>query len=160
MDFLAGNQTYHCTPWGNPTRNIFGWQRPCYLLSEGYVKTFRELMDGTEWDRYGTGNYEKCADCMVHCGYEPTAVNDTLRRPLRALRVALRGPRVDGPMADEIPLTGQRPAEYVFDDLVKTLKLEMEQRAAVDGEGPQPRKRRAAARKQGEHGRETAGVAE
>ena len=70
LDFLAGNQTYHCTPWGNPTRNIFGWQRPCYLLGEGYAKTFKELMEDTDWDAYGTGNYEKCADCMVHCGYE------------------------------------------------------------------------------------------
>ena len=66
LDFLAGNQTYHCTPWGNPTRTVFGWQRPCYLLGEGYAKTFKELMDETDWDSYGTGNYEKCADCMVH----------------------------------------------------------------------------------------------
>ena len=66
LDFLAGNQTYHCTPWGNPTRTYFGWQRPCYLLGEGYAKTFKELMEETDWDAYGTGNYEKCADCMVH----------------------------------------------------------------------------------------------
>ena len=70
LDFLAGNQEYHCTPWGNPTRNVFGWQRPCYLLGEGYVRSFKELMEETDWDSYGTGNYEKCADCMVHCGYE------------------------------------------------------------------------------------------
>jgi len=68
LDFLAGNQTFHCTPWGNPTRTYFGWQRPCYLLGEGYAKTFKELMETTDWDRYGTGNYEKCADCMVHSG--------------------------------------------------------------------------------------------
>ncbi|TMK05554.1 MAG: adenosyl-hopene transferase HpnH [Alphaproteobacteria bacterium] len=73
LDFLAGNQTYHCTPWGMPTRNIFGWQKPCYLLGEGYAKTFHELMDTTDWDSYGTGRYEKCANCMAHCGYEPTA---------------------------------------------------------------------------------------
>ena len=66
LDFLAGNQTYHCTPWGNPTRTVFGWQKPCYLLGEGYAKTFNELMETTDWDAYGTGNYEKCADCMVH----------------------------------------------------------------------------------------------
>jgi len=118
LDFLAGNQTYHCTPWGNPTRNIFGWQRPCYLLNEGYVASFAELMDETEWERYGTGNYEKCADCMVHCGYEATAVNDTLKRPLRALKVALRGVRTEGPMAPEVSLRDQRPADYVFEDLV------------------------------------------
>src|SRR4051812_29001629 len=56
LDFLAGNQTYHCTPWSNPTRNVFGWQRPCYLLGEGYAKTFKELMEDTQWDNYGTGN--------------------------------------------------------------------------------------------------------
>ena len=78
LDFLAGNQTYHCTPWGMPTRNIFGWQKPCYLLGEGYVKTFKELMETTDWDAYGTGNYEKCANCMAHCGYEPTAADATI----------------------------------------------------------------------------------
>jgi len=94
LDFLAGNQEYHCTPWGNPTRNVFGWQRPCYLLGEGYVPTFRELMEETDWDSYGTGNYEKCADCMAHCGYEATAVTDMVRRPWKGLALALRGIRV------------------------------------------------------------------
>ena len=55
LDFLAGNQTYHCTPWSNPTRNVFGWQKPCYLLGEGYVRSFKELMETTDWDSYGTG---------------------------------------------------------------------------------------------------------
>ncbi len=114
LDFLAGNQTYECTPWGNPTRNVFGWQRPCYLLAEGYASSFRELMETTEWETYGTRNYEKCADCMVHCGYEATAVRDTVAHPLKALRVALRGVRTEGEMAPEIPLEGQRPAEYIF----------------------------------------------
>ncbi len=114
LDFLAGNQSYVCTPWGKPTRNVFGWQRPCYLLGEGYTRTYRELMETTDWDRYGTGNYEKCADCMVHSGYEATAVIDAVSHPLKTLKVALRGPRTDGPMAPEIPLTNQRPAEYVF----------------------------------------------
>ena len=114
LDFLAGNQQYHCTPWGNPTRNVFGWQRPCYLLGEGYAKTFRELMDETKWDSYGTGNYEKCADCMVHCGYEATAVNDAVANPLKALAVALRGIRTEGAMAPEIALDRQRAAQYVF----------------------------------------------
>ena len=85
LNFLAGNETYECMPWGNPTRNIFGWQKPCYLLGEGYTETFQELMEDTEWDKYGTGKYEKCADCMVHCGYEATAVEDTLSNPLKAL---------------------------------------------------------------------------
>ncbi len=114
LDFLAGNRDYRCTPWGNPTRNVFGWQRPCYLLGEGYAASFRELMDETDWDAYGTGNYEKCADCMVHSGYEATAVQDAVRHPLRALAVSVRGVRTDGAMAPEIPLTGQRPAQYVF----------------------------------------------
>jgi hopanoid biosynthesis associated radical SAM protein HpnH len=114
LDFLAGNQEYHCTPWGNPTRTVFGWQRPCYLLGEGYTKTFKELMEGTDWDAYGTGNYEKCADCMVHSGYEATAVNDTFSNPLRALKVAMQGIKTEGDMAPEIRLDRQRPAEYVF----------------------------------------------
>ena len=114
LDFLAGNQTYHCTPWGNPARTVFGWQRPCYLLGEGYVSTFRELMEETDWDSYGTGNYEKCADCMVHSGYEATAVADTIAHPLKALGVSLRGVRTKGPMAPDIDLDKHRPAEYVF----------------------------------------------
>jgi hopanoid biosynthesis associated radical SAM protein HpnH len=128
MDFLAGNREYRCTPWGNPTRNVFGWQRPCYLLADGYAGSFAELMTETDWDRYGTGNYEKCADCMVHCGYEATAVNDTVARPWRALAVALRGPRTAGPMAPDIPLDNQRPAEFVFEGLVKQLHGEGEER--------------------------------
>ncbi|MBI3419988.1 MAG: adenosyl-hopene transferase HpnH [Proteobacteria bacterium] len=114
MDFLAGNQEYHCTPWGNPTRNVFGWQRPCYLVGEGYAKTFKELMEDTGWDQYGTGNYEKCADCMVHSGYEATAVMDAVKNPLKALAVSLRGPKTEGEMAPEISLANQRPAEFVF----------------------------------------------
>ncbi len=105
LDFLAGNQTYQCTPWGNPTRNVFGWQKPCYLLvDDGYAATFKEMMEETDWDNYGTGKNPKCADCMVHCGYEPTAINDTFARPLQALRVFLKGPRTDGPMAPELPI--------------------------------------------------------
>src|SRR5689334_12353569 len=114
LDFLAGNQTFHCTPWGNPTRNYFGWQRPCYLLGEGYAKTFKELMEQTDWDRYGTGNYEKCADCMVHSGYEATAVMDAVKKPWKAAAVAMRGVKTEGEMAPEITLDRQRPAEYVF----------------------------------------------
>ena len=119
LDFLAGNQTYHCTPWSNPTRNIFGWQKPCYLLGEGYVRSFKELMETTEWDSYGTGKYEKCADCMVHCGYEGTAVDDTFARPWKALKVALFGIKTEGPMAPDIALDQARPAEYVFEKRVQ-----------------------------------------
>jgi hopanoid biosynthesis associated radical SAM protein HpnH len=77
LDFLMGRVEYQCTPWGNPTYNIFGWQKPCYLLQDGYVPTFKELLEETNWDQYGTGRNDKCADCMVHCGYEASAVNDT-----------------------------------------------------------------------------------
>jgi hopanoid biosynthesis associated radical SAM protein HpnH len=114
LDFLAGNQTYPCTPWGNPTRTVFGWQRPCYLLGEGYAKTFKELMEETDWDKYGTGNYEKCADCMVHSGFEATAVMDAVKRPWKIAAVTLKGVRTDGPMAPDIPLDRQRPAEFVY----------------------------------------------
>jgi len=114
LDFLAGNQRYACTPWSMPARTVFGWQRPCYLLGEGYVKTFKELIDGTDWDRYGVGNYEKCANCMVHCGFEGTAVTDSVRKPWKLLKLAVQGIKTDGPMAPEIPLDRQRPAEYVF----------------------------------------------
>jgi hopanoid biosynthesis associated radical SAM protein HpnH len=104
LDFLAGNQTYHCTPWSNPTYNIFGWQRPCYLRAdEGYVSSYRELMEETDWKRYGVGVDPRCDNCMAHCGFEGTAVEDTLRHPLKALAVRLRGPRVSGPMAPEVP---------------------------------------------------------
>ena len=119
LDFLAGNQEYHCTPWGMPTRNIFGWQKPCYLLGEGYAKTFTELMETTDWDAYGTGRYEKCANCMAHCGYEPTAANAILTSPLAAIKVALGGVRTGGEMAPEIALDQQRPAQYVFDGQVQ-----------------------------------------
>jgi hopanoid biosynthesis associated radical SAM protein HpnH len=114
LDFLAGNQSYPCTPWGNPTRTVFGWQRPCYLLGEGYARTFKELMEETAWERYGTGAYEKCADCMVHSGFEATAVTDAVKKPWKMAVLALTGMKLDGPMAAEIPLDRQRPAEYVF----------------------------------------------
>jgi hopanoid biosynthesis associated radical SAM protein HpnH len=78
MEFLVGRREYQCTPWGNPTYSIFGWQKPCYLLGDGYEASFEGLMNNTEWDRYGTGNDPRCADCMVHCGYEATAVADTM----------------------------------------------------------------------------------
>ncbi len=102
LDFLAGNQAYDCTPWSNPTRNIFGWQRPCYLMADGgYAESFRALMEETEWDRYGTGNHPACSNCLAHCGYEGTAVEDAVAHPLKALLVRLRGPRTTGDMVPE-----------------------------------------------------------
>jgi len=105
LDFLAGNQSYQCTPWSNPTYNIFGWQKPCYLLvDEGYAQSFQELMETTNWERYGTGRNPKCDNCMAHCGYEGTAVEHTVTNPLKALSVFMLGPRLDGEMAPELPV--------------------------------------------------------
>ncbi|MGB3138836.1 MAG: adenosyl-hopene transferase HpnH [Nodosilinea sp.] len=80
LDFLVGEKDYECTPWGSPSYSVLGWQKPCYLLNEGYYKTFQELLDNTDWERYGrkSGN-PQCADCMVHCGYEPTAALDAMQ---------------------------------------------------------------------------------
>ena len=119
LDFLAGNQSYECTPWSMPLRTIFGWQKPCYLLGEGYVSTFKELMEGTEWDKYGVGKYEKCADCMVHCGFEGTAATDSIRHPLKMMQVARKGVRTEGAMAPDIDLSKARPAEDVYSSHVE-----------------------------------------
>jgi hypothetical protein len=109
---------------------VFGWQRPCYLLGEGYAKTFKELMEDTRWDDYGVGNYEKCADCMVHSGFEGTAVRDAMKSPLKALRVSMKGVNVEGEIAPDISLDKQRKAEYMFarhvDDAMAKIKEEKE----------------------------------
>jgi hopanoid biosynthesis associated radical SAM protein HpnH len=125
LDFLAGNQEFHCTPWGMPTRNIFGWQKPCYLLGEGYAKTFTELMETTDWDAYGTGRYEKCANCMAHCGYEATAADAMMKHPIEAMMIGLRGVKTEGEMAPEIDMSNQRPAQYVFDSNVQLTMSDM-----------------------------------
>ncbi len=130
LDFLAGNRSYACTPWGNPTRTIFGWQRPCYLLGEGYAASYQELMETTDWDSYGVGNYEKCADCMVHSGFEASAVQDAVRHPGKAMKVALFGVKTDGPMAPEILTTRQRPAQHVFENHVAMKLQEIERERA------------------------------
>jgi len=104
LDFLCGNQTYQCTPWSNPTYNVFGWQKPCYLLvNEGYAQSFEELMEETDWENWGTGRNPKCDNCMAHCGYEGTAIEDAFSNPLKALKVALKGPKTEGEMAPDIP---------------------------------------------------------
>jgi len=138
LDFLAGNQTYHCTPWGNPTRTVFGWQKPCYLLGEGYAKTFKELMEDTNWDSYGVGNYEKCADCMVHSGFEATAVNDSLGSPLKMMKIALRGVKTDGDMAPEVDMSKQRPPEFVFSRHVQQKLAEIREDKARAKAAPEP----------------------
>ncbi|HXR91355.1 MAG TPA: adenosyl-hopene transferase HpnH [Steroidobacteraceae bacterium] len=105
LDFLAGNQAYQCTPWSTPTYNLFGWQRPCYLLTdEGHASSFKSLMEDTAWDKYGVGRNPACDNCMAHCGFEGTAVNDAFTHPFKALRAALWGPELTGPMAPELPV--------------------------------------------------------
>jgi hopanoid biosynthesis associated radical SAM protein HpnH len=128
LDFLAGNQTYECTPWSMPARTVFGWQKPCYLLGEGYAPTFKELMEDTDWDQYGVGKYEKCSNCMVHCGFEGTAVVDSVRNPLKLVPLAVRGVRTEGPMKPDIPLDKARPAQFVFSRHVEQKLAEIKAR--------------------------------
>ncbi len=117
LEFLKGNWQLECTPWGNPTYNLFGWQRPCYLIDAGYTRTFRELLDETDWSQYGraSGN-PKCQDCMVHCGYEPSAVAATfgsLKGLLSTARLTLFGPPRDRraiPQAPALQPLVPRPA--------------------------------------------------
>ena len=104
LEFLMGKRTYACSAWGMPTFNIFGWQKPCYLLQDGYADSFAELMNDTKWDEYGTesGN-PKCANCMVHCGYETSAVNDTFGS-LRGFLATVKGVLATG-YKDDAALT-------------------------------------------------------
>jgi hopanoid biosynthesis associated radical SAM protein HpnH len=114
LDFLAGNQQYQCTPWSMPTYNIFGWQKPCYLLvNEGYAQSFEELMEETDWENWGTGRNPKCDNCMAHCGYEGTAAEDAFMHPLKALKTSITGPKTEGEMAPDIPRT------YDWEDFAK-----------------------------------------
>ncbi len=88
LDFLEGKQEFACTAWGVPSYSVLGWQKPCYLMSDGYVSTYHELVETTDWDAYGRGRDPRCANCMAHCGYEPTSViasMSSLRESLRAL---------------------------------------------------------------------------
>ena len=132
LDFLAGNQTYECTPWSMPLRTVFGWQKPCYLVGEGYVETFTELMEGTDWDEYGVGKYEKCSNCMVHCGFEGTAATDSIRHPLKMFAIGRKGVRTEGPMAPDIDLSHARPATDVHSSHVEE---ELARIKASDPEG-------------------------
>ena len=118
LDFLAGNQGYQCTPWSNPTYNVFGWQKPCYLLvDEGYSQSYSGLMTETSWDNYGTGKNPKCDNCMAHCGYEGTAVNDMFSNPLKAVKVFMKGPKLEGEMAPALPIMYDRNAVSASDQL-------------------------------------------
>jgi len=137
LEYLMGKRSYNCTPWGMPTYNLFGWQKPCYLLQDGYAESFNELMETTDWDGYGTqsGN-PQCANCMVHCGYEPTSVDDTfgslrgfvdtvkatfslypdkdaladLKRPVRPVYSYNPLVQIDGPAAESVPVAEESRA--------------------------------------------------
>jgi hopanoid biosynthesis associated radical SAM protein HpnH len=91
LDFLEGKVDYECTPWGVPNYTIFGWQRPCYLMADGYTKTYKELLETTDWSKYGRGNDPRCENCMAHCGYEPTAVTATTKSLKQSVRAAVAG---------------------------------------------------------------------
>jgi hopanoid biosynthesis associated radical SAM protein HpnH len=90
LDFLEGRVDFGCTAWGIPSYSLLGWQRPCYLMADGYVSSYEELIEETDWDQYGRGRDPRCDNCMAHCGYEPTAVTETVRAPHKALIAALR----------------------------------------------------------------------
>ena len=129
---------------GGPRRCLVSTMRSM-MSGEGYTKTFKELMETTDWDTYGTGKYEKCADCMAHCGYEPTAANAALSNPLKAMWVALRGVRTTGPMAPEINLDNQRPAQYIFSSEVQKRLSEIRKDEAAAAATKQQQKASTAA---------------
>jgi hopanoid biosynthesis associated radical SAM protein HpnH len=89
LDFLEGKRELECTPWGIPSYSLLGWQRPCYLLDDGYAATYKELIEETEWDKFGRGKDPRCANCMAHCGYEPTAVIATMGSLKETIRAAV-----------------------------------------------------------------------
>jgi hopanoid biosynthesis associated radical SAM protein HpnH len=90
LDFLEGKVDLQCTAWGIPSYSLFGWQRPCYLMADGYTETYQELIETTDWEAYGRGRDPRCQNCMAHCGYEPTAVLATTRSVKQSLRAVLQ----------------------------------------------------------------------
>ena len=88
LDFLEGKVNFECTPWGIPSYSLFGWQRPCYLMADGYTKTYKQLIETTAWENYGRGRDPRCNNCMAHCGYEPSAVIATLSSVRQGIRAA------------------------------------------------------------------------
>mgnify|MGYP000305109587 FL=1 len=115
LEFLMGANAreYECLPWGNPTFNIFGWQKPCYLLQDGYVETFKELIEDTEWERYGRASGNRaCQQCMVHCGYEPSAVDHTfgsLGGMFGTIRAMLSPGYADAAAAEQLAIESAKP---------------------------------------------------
>lgn len=112
LEYLAGARHFECTPWGNPTYNIFGWQKPCYLLQEAYTSSFRELIESTQWENYGQASGNKaCVNCMVHCGHEPSAVDYTFgswKGFLSTVRASLFGLKTPRPEHPEFPVLPRR----------------------------------------------------
>jgi hopanoid biosynthesis associated radical SAM protein HpnH len=142
LDFLAGNQSYQCTPWSNPTYNVFGWQRPCYLLTdEGYAPSFKSLMEETQWDKYGVGRNPACDNCMAHCGFEGTAVNDTFSHPVKALVNMIKGPTLAGAMAPDLPVLysdGEHRAKGATVATVDVSEVKRSNRTPQDGHPSRP----------------------
>jgi len=144
LDFLAGNQAYQCTPWSTPTYNLFGWQRPCYLLTdEGYAPTFKSLMEDTDWDKYGVGKNPACDNCMAHCGFEGSAVDDMFSHPIKAIKNVLQGARISGPMAPDLPVlysdSDRRPGGGTVATVAVTdIKRSNRAPEAPDAEGGHP----------------------
>ena len=123
LEFLMGLRDYACTPWGMPTYNLFGWQKPCYLIQDGYVDTFAELLNETEWQEYGTGSGNpKCANCMMHSGYEASAVNETFGS-LRGFLTTVRASMFGGSYANRKALDALNEPSPALSTLVS---LEME----------------------------------
>ncbi len=90
LDFLEGKVDFECTPWGIPSYSLFGWQKPCYLMSDGYTTTYKELLETTDWSKYGRGKDPRCDNCLAHCGYEPTAVMASTKSVRQALRAIVQ----------------------------------------------------------------------
>ena len=99
LDFLEGKTDFGCTAWGIPSYSLLGWQRPCYLMSDGYTKTYAELIETTDWEAYGRGKDPRCANCMAHCGYEPSAVLATMSSLRETIRAARGNLSTAGPLA-------------------------------------------------------------
>jgi hopanoid biosynthesis associated radical SAM protein HpnH len=89
LDFIEGKVDFECTPWGIPSYSLLGWQKPCYLLADGYAKSWQEYIEETDFKAYGRGNDSRCNNCMAHCGYEPSAVLATMGSLKETLRAAV-----------------------------------------------------------------------
>lgn len=108
LDFLQGKRDYQCAPWTVPTYTVLGWRKPCYLLADGHTTTFAELMDSTEWDRYGTGRDPRCAGCMMHCGYEGAALLDAMSHPKAMWEMVRRSVSPDSGVGTVEPVEPER----------------------------------------------------